>query len=165
MIEGSGVGAGSVLRTNGSGSGRPKNIRIRIPNTVRYHHLPAPTGPSCCTFVTETPFCGSSGLTFGRSCRQLLTDSCCLGLLQPKAPCWSSCEMRKSVPGCKQLSLMPCRSGDSFCSGKPGCKQLLSLMPCRSGDSCCSGTSGCEQLSFSRGSCSGTDNGFLTRQS
>ncbi len=29
-----GSGAGSVPLTNGSGSGRPKNIRIRIPNTV-----------------------------------------------------------------------------------------------------------------------------------
>jgi hypothetical protein len=33
--EGSGAGSGSVPLTNGSGSrsGRPKNIRIRIPNT------------------------------------------------------------------------------------------------------------------------------------
>jgi hypothetical protein len=32
-IEGAGSGAGSVPRTNGSGSGRPKNVRIR--NTAR----------------------------------------------------------------------------------------------------------------------------------
>jgi hypothetical protein len=28
--------SGSVLVTNGSGSGRPKNIRIRIPNTAYF---------------------------------------------------------------------------------------------------------------------------------
>jgi hypothetical protein len=32
--EGSGSGSGSVPLTNGAGSGRPKNMRIRIPNTV-----------------------------------------------------------------------------------------------------------------------------------
>ncbi len=36
MMERSGAGSGTVLVTNGSGcgSGRPKNIRIRIPNTA-----------------------------------------------------------------------------------------------------------------------------------
>ncbi len=35
MIEGSGAGSGFIPHINGSGSGRPKNVRIRIRNTDR----------------------------------------------------------------------------------------------------------------------------------
>jgi hypothetical protein len=38
MIEGSGAGVGSIPLTTGSGSGRPKNMWIRIRNTDFFSH-------------------------------------------------------------------------------------------------------------------------------
>jgi hypothetical protein len=40
MIEGSGSGSESILLTNGSGSGRPKNMWIRISNTANFDNEP-----------------------------------------------------------------------------------------------------------------------------
>jgi hypothetical protein len=72
MIEGSGAGSVSVRRSNGSGSGRPKNIRIRNTASNIFKHAMMKNKNACNLFLFRT----------GHSCTSVV-DPDSLEMLDP----------------------------------------------------------------------------------